>query len=76
MAGFETNLVALESLVQPDHILFGTDFPAVSLEMAAWYSRHVDEYFITRPHELRKLTHDNALALLPRLVGREIVVDK
>jgi 6-methylsalicylate decarboxylase len=67
LAGFETNLVALESLVQPDHIVFGTDFPAVSLEMAEWYTRHVDEYFIDRQRDLEMLTYDNALALLPRL---------
>jgi predicted TIM-barrel fold metal-dependent hydrolase len=67
LAGFETNLVALESLVEPDRIVFGTDFPAVSLEMAEWYTRHVDAYFINREHELEKLMYDNALALLPRL---------
>jgi predicted TIM-barrel fold metal-dependent hydrolase len=67
LAGFETNLVALENLVQPDHILFGTDFPAVSLEMAAWYTRHIDEYFVNRQHELENLMNGNALALLPRL---------
>jgi predicted TIM-barrel fold metal-dependent hydrolase len=48
LAGFETNLVALESLVQPDRLLFGTDFPAVGPDMAAWYARHVDEYFAAR----------------------------
>ena len=26
LSGFETNLVALENFVEPDHILFGTDF--------------------------------------------------
>jgi predicted TIM-barrel fold metal-dependent hydrolase len=67
LAGFETNLVALESLVGPDRILFGTDFPAVSLGMAEWYTRHVDEYFADRQHDLEKLMYDNALALLPRL---------
>jgi predicted TIM-barrel fold metal-dependent hydrolase len=66
LAGFETNLVALESLVQPDHLLFGTDFPAVSRDMAAWYTRHVDEYFADRQDGLEKLMHDNAVALLPR----------
>jgi predicted TIM-barrel fold metal-dependent hydrolase len=67
LAGFKTNLVALESLVPPDRILFGTDFPAVSPAMAEWYTRHVDEYFVGRRHELELLMHDNALALLPRL---------
>jgi predicted TIM-barrel fold metal-dependent hydrolase len=67
LAGFETNLIALESLVQPDRIVFGTDFPAVNLEMAEWYTRHVDEYFADRQDDLERLMHANALALLPRL---------
>jgi predicted TIM-barrel fold metal-dependent hydrolase len=70
LAGFETNLVALESLVEPDRLLFGTDFPAVSVEMAEWYTRHVDEYFVDRQHDLERLMYDNALALLPRLSQR------
>jgi predicted TIM-barrel fold metal-dependent hydrolase len=67
LAGFETNLVALENFAQPDRVLFGTDFPAVSLEMAGWYTRHVDQYFTGRRDDLEKLMHENALALLPRL---------
>jgi predicted TIM-barrel fold metal-dependent hydrolase len=67
LAGFETNLIALESFVQPDRIVFGTDFPAVSLEMAEWYTRHVDEYFTNRQDDLERLMYVNALALLPRL---------
>jgi predicted TIM-barrel fold metal-dependent hydrolase len=67
LAGFETNLVALESLVAPDRIVFGTDFPAVSLDMAEWYTRHVDRYFSNRHDDLERLMYDNALALLPRL---------
>jgi predicted TIM-barrel fold metal-dependent hydrolase len=67
LAGFETNLVALESLVQPDRIVFGTDFPAVSVKMAEWYTRHLDEYFSDRHDDLQRLMYDNAIALLPRL---------
>jgi predicted TIM-barrel fold metal-dependent hydrolase len=42
LSGFETNLVALENFVEPDHILFGTDFPAVSPQTAGWYTNNVD----------------------------------
>jgi hypothetical protein len=35
--------------------------------MAAWYTRHVDEYYIDRQDQLDRLMYDNALALLPRL---------
>jgi predicted TIM-barrel fold metal-dependent hydrolase len=67
LAGFDTTLVAQESFVQPDRIVFGTDFPAVNLEMAQWYTRHADDYFGNRDRDLQRLMHDNALALLPRL---------
>jgi predicted TIM-barrel fold metal-dependent hydrolase len=67
LAGHETSLAALERLVEPDRIVFGTDFPAVSPGMAAWFTRHVDQYFADRHDDLENLMHENALALLPRL---------
>jgi predicted TIM-barrel fold metal-dependent hydrolase len=66
LSGFETNLVALENFVEPDHILFGSDFPAVDLATAAWYTRNVDDYFADRPRQLEAVMRDNALALFPR----------
>jgi predicted TIM-barrel fold metal-dependent hydrolase len=70
LSGFETSLVALETFVQPDHILFGTDFPAVDLDTAAWYTRNVDAYFGSRPEQLQAVMRGNALALFPRLRAR------
>jgi 6-methylsalicylate decarboxylase len=67
LSGFETNLVALESFVAPDHILFGSDFPAIDVDTAAWYTANVDTYFADRPDRLRAVMRDNALALFPRL---------
>jgi predicted TIM-barrel fold metal-dependent hydrolase len=67
LSGFETNLVALENLVEPDHIMFGTDFPAVDLATAAWYTHNVDAYFAERPQQLEAVMRGNALALLPGL---------
>jgi predicted TIM-barrel fold metal-dependent hydrolase/ketosteroid isomerase-like protein len=67
LSGFETNLVALESLVAPDHILFGSDFPAVDVATAAWYTGNVDAYFADRPDRLGAVMRENALALFPRL---------
>ena len=67
LSGFETNLVALENFVAPDHILFGSDFPAVDLATAAWYTRNVDAYFADRPQQLADVMRNNALALLPQL---------
>jgi predicted TIM-barrel fold metal-dependent hydrolase len=73
LSGFETNLVALESFVAPDHILFGSDFPAVDLATAAWYTHNVDAYFADRPQQLEAVMRNNALALFPRLrSGRSV----
>jgi predicted TIM-barrel fold metal-dependent hydrolase len=67
LSGFETNLIALENFVPPEQILFGTDFPAVTPDMAGWYTRNVDTYFADRPELLTKVMHGNAHTLLPRL---------
>jgi predicted TIM-barrel fold metal-dependent hydrolase len=66
LSGFETNLVALENFVKPDHILFGSDFPAVDLATAAWYTRNVDAYFADRPQQLDDVMRNNALELFPQ----------
>ena len=68
LSGFETNLVALESFVAEDHILFGTDFPAIAVETAAWYTDNVARYFESRPERHEAVVRDNALALLPGLI--------
>jgi predicted TIM-barrel fold metal-dependent hydrolase len=70
LSGFETNLVALENFVEPDHILFGSDFPAIDLATAAWYTHNVDAYFADRPQQLEAVMRDNALALFPRFNAR------
>jgi predicted TIM-barrel fold metal-dependent hydrolase len=67
LSGFETNLVALENFVEPDHILYGSDFPAVDFATAAWYTRNVDAYFADRPRQLEDVMRNNALALFPQL---------
>jgi predicted TIM-barrel fold metal-dependent hydrolase len=70
LSGFATSLVALENFVEPDHIMFGSDFPAVDLATAAWYTGNVDDYFADRPERLEAVTRGNALALFPRLGAR------
>ncbi|KQU53359.1 hypothetical protein ASG84_24555 [Rhodococcus sp. Leaf278] len=69
LSGFETNLVALENFVAPDHILFGTDFPAANPRTATWFTDNVDTYFADRPTMLAQVMHDNAYSLLPRLTA-------
>lgn len=72
LSGFETNLVALENFVAPEHILFGTDFPAVSPRTAGWYTHNVDAHFAARPDLLAQVMHDNAHTLLPRLTAQTL----
>jgi predicted TIM-barrel fold metal-dependent hydrolase len=67
LSGFETNLAALENFVPPEQILFGTDIPAVTPQVAGWYTTNVDTYFADRPELLAQVMHDNAYTLLPRL---------
>lgn len=69
LAGFETNLVAIENFVEPDHILFGTDFPAANPDTVNWFTSNVDAYFETRPEMLAQVMHRNAYSLLPRLAA-------
>jgi len=68
LSGFETNLVALESFVPDDHVLFGTDFPAITVETAAWYTDNVARYFESRPERHSAVVRGNAVALFASLV--------
>ncbi|UZJ56259.1 hypothetical protein CBS101457_005579 [Exobasidium rhododendri] len=45
LSGYDVNLAALTKFVAKDHILFGTDIPAVTVDMAQWFTKNVDEYF-------------------------------
>ncbi|MFF0222884.1 amidohydrolase family protein [Streptomyces sp. NPDC004629] len=67
LSGFRTNLIALESLVPVDQILFGTDFPAVPTHVARWYARNVDDYYADRPAIHDQVMSGNAMKLVPRL---------
>jgi predicted TIM-barrel fold metal-dependent hydrolase len=69
LSGFETNLTALENFASPEQILFGTDFAAVSPDMAGWYTTNVDTHFESRPQLHAQVLHGNAHTLIPRLAG-------
>jgi predicted TIM-barrel fold metal-dependent hydrolase len=69
LSGFETNLIALENFVPTEKILFGTDFPAISLDMARWYTDNVDTYFKSRPLLHEQIMDGNAENLIPRLAA-------
>jgi hypothetical protein len=46
-------------------ILFGTDIPAVTPDMAGWYANNVDAYFAGRPDVRKGHARQCALAAAP-----------
>ncbi|EIW82137.1 amidohydrolase 2 [Coniophora puteana RWD-64-598 SS2] len=67
LSAHEVNLAAMEKFVPLDHILFGSDFPAVSVDMVQWYTHNLEEYFRDDPAKLHHVARGNALELFPRL---------
>ncbi|OBZ70437.1 2-amino-3-carboxymuconate-6-semialdehyde decarboxylase, partial [Grifola frondosa] len=67
LSGYETTLTAIQSFVEPDHLLFGSDFPAVTTEMAGWYAKNVEEFYAGDQMHLEALMSKNALRLMPSL---------
>ncbi|KAF9226539.1 amidohydrolase 2 [Gyrodon lividus] len=67
LSSHPTTLAALEAFVPPDHILFGSDYPAVSTTMSEWYTKHLQEYYASKPFKLDCILRDNTLSLFPRL---------
>jgi len=53
--------------VSPDRILFGTDFPAVSTDMVASYTRNLEKYHAGDDQKLEDVMAANSLVLFPRL---------
>lgn len=45
----------------------GTDFPAVTVDTAAWYTNNVARFYESRPDRHAAVVRDNALALIPSL---------
>jgi predicted TIM-barrel fold metal-dependent hydrolase len=68
LSGFETNLLALESFVPDDHILFGTDFPAIPVDTAEWYTGNVARHFGAPSPRHDAIVRGNALRLFPGLL--------
>jgi predicted TIM-barrel fold metal-dependent hydrolase len=63
-------LRSLQSLVGPDKILFGSDFPFAPEPIARASIESLARYDGFDPAALARIERDNALALLPRLAAR------
>ncbi|KAJ7047292.1 hypothetical protein C8F04DRAFT_1555 [Mycena alexandri] len=66
LSAHETTLSAMETFVSPEHILFGTDFPAASAEMVNWYTRNLENFHAADDEKLKNVMAANALNLFPR----------
>ena len=60
-------LPTLKAFAGADHILFGSDFPYVSGEIAASFTRSLDAYGDLTVTERVAINHGNAIDLFPRL---------
>ncbi|KZT20378.1 amidohydrolase 2 [Neolentinus lepideus HHB14362 ss-1] len=65
LSGYESSLEAMQKFVPLDRILFGSDIPAVSVDMAQWFTRNVDTFY--ENNSLEGVMQQNALRLLPGL---------
>ncbi|KIY74047.1 amidohydrolase 2 [Cylindrobasidium torrendii FP15055 ss-10] len=64
----EATLALADAFVPQGHLLFGTDFPAVTSEMTEWYSTRLEDYYASRdPSKLDAVLYTNACTLFPRL---------
>ncbi|THV08469.1 amidohydrolase 2 [Dendrothele bispora CBS 962.96] len=67
LSAHESTLNMMESFVGHDRLLFGTDFPAVTTEMAAWYTRNLEGFYTDKKEALDSVMYKNALKLFPNL---------
>ena len=60
-------LPSLKAFAEPDHILFGSDFPYAPADVGAAFASKLDTYKELTASERSAINSDNALALFPRL---------
>ncbi|KAJ7498837.1 hypothetical protein FB451DRAFT_1203184 [Mycena latifolia] len=72
LSAHSSTLTAMEAFVSPERILFGTDFPAVSSEMAGWYTTNVEQFHAADDEKLNNVMAANALNLFPRIRNRRL----
>ncbi|KAG5650589.1 hypothetical protein H0H81_011728 [Sphagnurus paluster] len=66
LSSYDATLACLDQFLSPERILYGTDFPAVSLDMAEWYTSNIREYY-GKNKKLKMILGGNALSLFPSL---------
>ncbi|KAF9567349.1 amidohydrolase 2 [Agrocybe pediades] len=64
LSAYESTLAAIDVFVPSDHILFGTDFPAVSKGMAEWFTKNIEKYCEGDKDKLEGVMGNNAWKIL------------
>lgn len=72
LSAYTTNLQAMDGFIPRENLLFGTDFPAVSTDMASWYTRNLEEHYRDDRDKLNAVMYGNALELF---AGKKIQDD-
>lgn len=68
LSASESALPSLLAFARPDHILFGSDFPYATAEIATRFAKNLDAYLADHQDvDGVAVNRDNALKLLPRL---------
>ncbi|KAF8076472.1 hypothetical protein FPV67DRAFT_1407611 [Lyophyllum atratum] len=70
LSSYDATLACIDKFLEPDHILFGSDFPAVSIEMAGWYTNNVRGHYGSDRGKLEMILGRTALQLFPGLQSR------
>jgi predicted TIM-barrel fold metal-dependent hydrolase len=65
----DSALAAVQELVRPSHILFGSDYPLVDESVVKLETRTLRESKVLSDEVLRGIERDNALELFPRFAG-------
>ncbi|THH32880.1 hypothetical protein EUX98_g1286 [Antrodiella citrinella] len=66
LSAHEVTLSAMKSLVGPERMLYGTDFPAVNKSTISWYADELDKFYAKDPESLHQICQQTALELFPR----------
>ena len=65
-ASTDINFPTLLSFTSPDRVMFGSDFPHVSVPGVQYFTQHLDDLKL-KPSQADSINRDSALALFPRL---------
>jgi predicted TIM-barrel fold metal-dependent hydrolase len=69
ISAFPTSLASLRTLVDPSHILYGSDYPFLPEAFIERQNRGIADYPDFNANDRMAVERDSALALFPRLRG-------